>query len=361
MSTELKVDEGQLELAKAFFSAAWREIKYAWERLRVWRSRRQKPPFEEAEAAKIIYPLLAGHIVRAISYRNVGSKNVFIAAMRRSSERDHDASVHVLEQTGGTFRELWKSESMLFLDGKNLEVKDVDRDGHREIILEYKSRGTGAGTRVLMVYSTRSRQLLRLSEYRSWQNLAGPTAAEVSIEPEDDPEAVAILETEAKRRGLLQAAAPIDLNNLEFSIQRWHKENGAHPIGEIRIHLYPGWPPYGSTVVDECDTGDIVWIAQFKGPLFGYVKSKNQHFIAYSPAWFYNWPKCLAYDGDRLWFGIHCKKGLMYFHPENRHLALIETLREEPLPEVNELRIEDGNLVLNETQRVPIADLELRG
>lgn len=247
----------------------------------------------------------------------------------------------------------------LFLDGKNLEVKDVDCDGHREVILEYESRGTGAGTRVLMVYSTRRRQLLRLSEYRSWQNLAGPTAAEVSIEPDDDPEAVAVLEAEAKRRGFLQAATPIDLDSPKFSIQRWHKENGANPVGQIRIHCYPGRPPYGSTVMDECDTGDIVWIAQFKGPLFGYVKSQDEHFIAYSPAWFYNWPECLAFDGVRLWFGVHCKKGIMCFRPADNNLALVDSFRGGSLPEVNELRIEGGNLVLNETQRVSIRDLDL--
>lgn len=114
MSAELKFDGGLLELAKAVFSAAWRELRYAWDRFRVWRSRRQKPPFDEPEAGKIVYPLLAGHVVRAISYRNLGSKNVLIAAMRRSSERDHSSTVDVFEQTGGTFRELWKSESIFF-------------------------------------------------------------------------------------------------------------------------------------------------------------------------------------------------------------------------------------------------------
>ena len=73
--------------------------------------------------------------------------------------------------------------------------------------------------------------------------------------------------------------------------------------------------PAKASVAAKLDSGTVVWISFFKGPLIGYDKSNDRHFVAFSAAWFYNWAKSLAFDGQSLWFGSHCKEGPDVFPP----------------------------------------------
>src|SRR5271154_5939883 len=153
-----KLDEYAPELAKSGISVLWNQLKFLWKGTRIWFLGLRKPPYEESRARQIAHAILAGHIVRAISYRNLDFPNILIAVIRRSSEQDYDATAHVLEQTGKTFRVLWQTARLFGPDAADLAVEDVDGDGHHEVIIELRSTGTGAGSRILMVYSTRKKQ-----------------------------------------------------------------------------------------------------------------------------------------------------------------------------------------------------------
>ena len=361
MTLNLNLDEGCAELFKSLLAVISGWFRAAVRRFRIWRSLINKPPYPESKAKEIAYSVLAGYVMRAISFRNFDSERVLIAVTRRSSEQGFDSNAYLLEQIGSTFRVIWESNRVYGLDGESLDVKDLDHDGYKEIVFESRSIGTGAGSTTLAVYLTDQRKLLTLTETLNWQNLAGPQSPEVTIDPPQDPVAIKLLELAAKGRPLLQLAAPIDFEDSKFSVQRWHKDNGPNPVGEIKTHLYPGRPAYGSSVAAECDAGEILWISHFKGPLFGYLKSEDKHFIAYSPAWFYNWAKSLAYDGERLWFGVHCRNGLMYFKPNNHFLGSLEAIDNQPLPEVEDVQVENRTLILNKALWVPIQGLNLRG
>jgi hypothetical protein len=168
---------------------------------------------------------------------------------------------------------------------------------------------------------------------------------------------VRVLEAVAKSHGFLQPGKVVDFNSPEFSVQRWHKENGTRTSGIVRLHYYQGHPPCKATVVATLDTGTVLWMSFFKGPLIGYEKLNDRHFVAFSAAWSYNWAKNLAFDGQSLWFGSHCKNGLMSFRLGDTRLESYESFQGTALPEVEKLELHDRVLILNGTLTVPIDGL----
>src|SRR5216683_2252738 len=339
-----------LTIAKAALAALRRPLKAASHKARIWsfRLRTRQLPFAEAKAKEIAYSVLAGDILRAISYRNLDSPHVFIASLRRSSEVDFDPRVYVLEQIGETYKVIWKSDRLYNTIPTAFEVQDVDGDGNREIVFEDQSYGTGGGSRSLMVYSTGTSRLFSVTESLNWQNRAGPVAPEIEIKPADVPEMTRVLEAVAKSHGFLQPGTVVDFDSPEFSVQRWHKENGTRTSGTVKIHYYQGYPPCKASVVATLDTGTIFWMSFFKGPLIGYEKLNDRHFVAYSAAWSYNWAKSLAFDRRRLWFSSHLKDGLMSFLPgDNNQLECYTSFQGTALPSVEKLEVDDGILILD--------------
>ena len=345
-----------LTIAKTAFAALRRPLKAASRKARIWsfRLRTRQLPFAEAKAKEIAYSVLAGDILRAISYRNLDSPHVFIASLRRSSEVDFDPRVYVLEQIGETYKVIWKSDRLYNTIATAFEVQDVDGDGNREVIFEDQSYGTGGGSRSLMVYSTSNTRLFSVTESLNWQDRAGPVSPEIEIIPADAPDMVRVLEAVAKSHGFLQPGKVVDFDSPEFSVQRWHKENGTRTSGIVRLHYYEGHPPCKATVVTTLDTGTVLWMSFFKGPLIGYEKLNDRHFVAFSAAWSYNWAKNLAFDGQSLWFGSHCKNGLMSFRLADNRLESYESFQGTGLPEVEKLELDDRVLILNGTLTVPL-------
>lgn len=345
-----------LTIAKTAFAALRKPLKAASRKTHIgsFRLLTKRPPFAEVKAKEIAYSVLAGDILRAISYRNVDSPHVFIAALRRSSEIDYDLRAYVLEQIGQTYKVIWKSDHLYTMGSTTFEVRDVDGDGDREVIFEDQSYGTGGGYRSLMVYSTRHSRLFSLTECLNWQNRARPISPEIEIKPDDSPGMVRVLEAVARNHGYLQPGAVVDFDSPEYSVQRWHKENGTRTSGVIRLHYYRGYPPCQASVVATLDTGTILWISFFKGPLIGYERLNDQHFVAFSAAWSYNWAKSLTFDGETLWFGSHCTKGLMSFRRSDSRLESYESFEGTPLPDVETLELDDRVLVLNGALRIPL-------
>jgi hypothetical protein len=296
-----------------------------------------------------------------MAFRNIDSPHIFIACLRRSSERDFDFRAYVLEQMGNTFRTVWKSDLLSSATPMAFEVQDVDDDGNREIVFEDKSYGTGGGSRSLMIYSISTSRLFSVTESLNWQNRAGPMSPEIELKSADAPEMVRVLEDIAKKHGFLQPGRVVDFGSPEFSVQRWHKENGTRTSGLVSIHHYEGYPPYEATVAATLDTGPILWISFFKGPLIAYERLNDRHFVAFSPSWSYNWAECLAFDGANLWFGSHCESGLMSFAPETKLLETYDSFQGTVLPRVETLEVDERALVINGTLRIPVELIAKRG
>jgi hypothetical protein len=345
-----------LAIAKTVFGALQKPLQAAFRKAHIWlfRMRTRQAPLDELTAKQVAYSVLAGDILRSISYRNVDSPHIFLAVLRRTSEIDFDPTVYVLEQIGQTYKVVWKSDRLFSTSPSAFEVRDVDGDGNREIVFEDQSYGTGGGSRSLMIYSTSNSRLFSLTESLNWQNRAGPVSPEIDIKSADSPEMIRVLEAVAKSHGFLRLGTVVDFDSPEFSVQRWHKENGTRTSGMVRIHHYQGYPPFKASVVATLDTGTIFWMSFFKGPLTAYEKLLDRHFVVYSAAWSYNWAKSLVFDGQRLWFSSHLKDGLMSFRPSDNRLECYESFQGKPLTSVEKLELDGGTLILDGTTRLPL-------
>src|SRR5713226_10417070 len=162
--------------ASRLFAAIGSEV-----RLQLFLLRDKKPPIDEITAMQFSAAVLSGHIDRAIAHRNIDSDHIFIAVARRESQSHHSSQIHVLEQFGNTYRPIWSSEALW--DNTGLHVDDINRDGSKEIIFTEESFGTGAGTRVMTVYSLVRNQVCQIREIYNWEDAAGPVSPRIEIDP----------------------------------------------------------------------------------------------------------------------------------------------------------------------------------
>ena len=348
-----------LKLVQTLYAPFQKGVTKVWQRVRIrlFKSRHIKPPLSDSEALSAATSMLGGDVPLARSFRNISTNHIFIAALGRSSEQNVDWRVSLLEQLGSTFHIIWKSEVLASLSKPRLEVEDIDDDGNCEVIYEDQSFGTGGGYRSLNVYSIESRQVTTLKESLNWQDLSGPLSPVVTIEPHGEKDLLRQIETLASKMGFLKPPTEVDFEKPEFAVQRWHKENGKFPQARIRTHYYKGAPHSLATLVVTVRASDRIWFSFFKGPMFEYDLANDRHCVVYSPAWFYNWVKCAAFDGERLWCGVHLMKGLLSYEPNTGTLLKHETLNGVELPEVEEIRCEVTALVLNKAVRLPIGGL----
>lgn len=306
----------------------------------------RKSPFNEITALRIARSTLGGSIIAAIPFRNLGSKNQFLAVARREHDGDPNARIHILEQVGGAYMQIWVSDEIWgSFDQKTVEVVDLDNDGMKEVAFESASFGSGGGSKSLYIYSTKQSRVFEVEELYNYSNASTPDVYPIKIDAGTDEAFKSAMISYATSRGFLQGNELVDYDDPKFAILRWHKENGEKRSGKVSVHLYNGKPVYGASTHVEIDTGDLVWTAYFKGPLFGYIKSKDKHFIPYSPQWVYEWVKGLVDDGHYLWFVCHCVPGLFSFDYRANILKHYCGYAGYPLPDGDEVTYE--NNVLN--------------
>jgi len=331
-------------------------------RLWIFHFRNRKPPLDELKVRKIAYSVLSGSIMLAIPYRNLNSKHVFIAVAHRESKESFDKKISILEQFGKAFRTIWESERPL-LHISQFQVADIDEDGTNEVIFTTEEYGTGAYSKRMFVYSTVKKQLFELCEDYDNQNLAGPVSPQIDVNPKSDEDFIEAIEHYAVEQGFLQTTQTVDFDSPDFAVQRWHVSNGTKMKGAVKLHFYSDKPRWSSSISATLETDDILWIAYFKGPLFGYIKSKNQHFVAFSPSWKYNWVKCLTYDGENLWFGIISVRGILSFKFDQvkGDLNYYNYFKDKLLPEVEKIQYDSGVITVNNKIKIPVDTLQKLG
>ncbi len=324
--------------------------------------RNRTSPFDELKARKIAYSVLSGSIMHAIPYRNLNSKHVFIAVAHRDSKDSLDKKISILEQFGKAFRTIWESEEPL-LHISQFQVADIDEDGTNEVVFTTEYYGTGAYSKHMFVYSTAKKQLFELIESYDTQDLSGPVSPQIDVNPKTDEDFIEAIEHYAVEQGFLQTTQTIDLDSPDFAVQRWYISNGAKMKGAVKLHFYSDRPRYPTSISATLETTDILWIAHFKGPLFGYIKSKNQHFVAFSPSWKYNWVTCLTHDGENLWFGIHSDFGILSFKFDQvkGDLNYYNCFKDKLLPEVEKIQYDSGVITVNNKIKIPVDTLQKLG
>jgi hypothetical protein len=221
---------------------------WQWVRVCVFKFRNRKPPLTEAKANQVSTSVLGGDVPTAISFRNMNTKHILIAALRRSSEKDFDWKVFLLEQLGSTFQAVWKSEMLVSFTKCQIEVQDINSDGNCEVIYEDQSFGTGGGSRSVYVYFPESKKLHSLTESLNWQDLSGPVSPEVKIEPEGDSKLVSQIERVASKRGFLNPLRKSISTSLNLPLSGGTKKMGSFhrekskPIGTRDLHAFsPQW------------------------------------------------------------------------------------------------------------------------
>jgi len=350
-------------------------LKKVYKSYRLWRYKRKsvKPPITEEDAEEIAYVTLSGQIKKVISYRNIVSKKNYIAVSYKPNEEDYATRIVILEQVGESYRIRWKMEYQTSI--VDFEVEDIDKDGTQEIIIRSLTGGTGSTTSFLTVYSQRYNVSYTISETRDRQNLAGPIIPQIEFDPEPPSDLKNALERCAVKRGFLTSRPQIDWNDVRYAIERWHHDNGPNPDGKINAIFYDGQSPvsssgvpsdsepsrknlpFSSSIIKSHDDGKIIWISYFKNPLVGYIKDSNKWFIAYSPSNFYEWACSLAYDGKRLWFGVHALEAIYSFQFDTMQLHRHRSIYDINFEMDSTVSYKNGRLHINES--ISLAQNEL--
>lgn len=305
-----------------------------------------KRPYNDFEAKKIAQGVLSGRVEEAHSFRNVNSTKTYLAVLHRDSMEDHMLSFVLLKQLGNSFEKSYETE--LFRFPTDFEIVDIDKDGIHEVAYIIKDGGSGAGTNTLKVYSLKHKKLYELCEFFEWQNALTAEVSDVSITEDIPPLFKEYFEKYAVKKGFLQKR-PVNLSKAENAVQNWHSMNGEKNQGKIRLHFYSGAPQFGSSIVDSIKTEAVTWIAHFKGPLIGYIKATQEHFIAYSPANTYHWPKSIAANNSKVFFTTQIDNGLYVFSYENNQgrLLHLDEIGSKKLPEIKKLNLLEEKLILN--------------
>lgn len=321
-----------------------------------WQDKRRF--FDRQLAIRLSLAALGGSVISARPFNNFSSPRQYLAVVRKEADDAHESRIHILERVGEAYTQIWASEPLWCFDPSTFEVTDIDSDGCKEVIFEESSFGTGAGTKCLHIYSLSKKQFYDVTEYYNFADVSRPVSYPVITAGDDESTRLKII-TFAHSRGFLQAKELPDFDNPAFAVLRWHKENGDKRGGKVNFHFYPGMPAYKSSVVAESESEDIIWRSYFKGPLYGYCKAEQMHFIPYSPQWRYEWVKGLASDGNRIWFVCHGISGLFSFDLDNSTLKRYCGYENAALPEIENLSYANGSLfiVVANNQSVVLADI----
>lgn len=307
----------------------WKLVRRAVLRVRVtWADHRGRrhPIMNPKQAHDLAYALLGGRVLKAQAFRNVGSEHALLAVLRSTPELPSMSRVHVLEQFGGNWRQIFQGDDLYGMEAQDsFSIEDLDRDGQKEIICASASRGSGFCTKCLYMYiPTRGKTY----KVRAGYNWCAPGKPQVTLSAEPDPRDetdrkwLKLLEVRAETSQVIERMPHVDLDDAKYAVQRWHHDNGGLESGQVQIHTYAGRPIYAASVADTLEDGDITWTAYFKGPVYGYARPQSQHFVVYSPAWSYNWAHCLLADDRFLWIGTG-GKGILRYDKRQRCLKKI--------------------------------------
>jgi hypothetical protein len=294
-----------------------------------------------------------------MSYVDPSTRAVRIATVRRTSVKDFDIRIHLLERIGATYQSLWSSEDLYGLsDSRLLDAEDIDGDGICEVIFSDHAHGTHQHSRYLHFYFPARKQVYSVYEDSDPSWLPRPPTPSTTLHPEPPKELRTAIENAAIARGFLKFVDD-DLDRPEAAVRRWFRDNGHSPSCPISVYEYAGPPVWGSSIFDELAVGDVVWRTYFKGPVYRYDRGADRHYVVYAPADRYSWAKALTWDGESLWFGVHTEDGFIRFHETSTTLQRIPSIGGQALPNVEELSFdsEKGCLIINGKLRVRMRDL----
>jgi hypothetical protein len=122
----------------------------------------------------------------------------------------------------------------------------------------------------------------------------------------------------------------LNLNsNSEWQIWEQHNGTGFYK-GKLSLHEVEGKIPAFASVLCKIDDGTFEWVAFFKGPVVGYDKSRNVHFILYFPPGGFDYVGDMVSGENYLWLGLGKENGLVVYEKATQMMKVI------PVPEINQ-------------------------
>lgn len=351
-----------LSVAKFLIQPAISASKWTYNKSRlIWFRLKTKRFWIDGEKAlKAAQITLGGSVISAIPFYNFGSKKRYIAALRKNFDDSDISQIFLLEKVGGSYLEIWHSEELSFFDEDTFKVDDITGEGFKSITFAEESWGSGAGTRYLYIYSTQNNQLSEIIEQYNYSSAGTPDYFPEVKAGEDENIRQQLIDYAVTRGFLAEIELP-DFTNPKFAIHRWHKENGEKLIGKIKTYRYEGEPNYGSSITEIAEIGDIRWVAYFKGALFRYDKSKNHHYVVFSPSWVYEWVTSFVADEKKIWFVCHGVPGLFLYNHESQTLNRFCGYDNSPIPEIGEISVGNKEFILYseiKNKTIEILDLD---
>lgn len=284
-----------------FFNKAWTKIKYYG-----YKFLTPKTPYTKEEALELAYSVVSGQIHKVTSFKNFSEDREYILATVKENKEDYFLKLVLLKRIGNTFTRNWEHKLISYVD--DIDALDLQKTGVNFILFVEESYGSGGGSKTLHAFNSVTKEAFQVTELYNWSDLTRSSVPSLDLTPKDmDKEFFELLETYASTKDMLKGAR-IDFSKPDHAIQNWHQMNSKIKKGEVNLCFYPGKPVYGSSILEAKETPDVEWIAYFKGPLFGYLKKDNSHFVAFSPGWTYDWPHDLDADNKAVSFTSGGKK-----------------------------------------------------
>ncbi len=279
----------------SWISSIWVSIRYIWNSIF-----NLSIPYSKKEALEYAYGIVSGQINEVWSFRNFVDGRVYILVKVKEVKEDYFEKLVLIKRVGDSFIREWETELIIYTS--DFEVKDLLKNGVHFILFIENSFGSGAGTKTLFALDSKSLVTYQIIERHDWSDLTRAYSPEPELRPKNiDLKLSKRLEEFAKSKEMLRSKR-VDFDNPDNAILNWHRLNGSITSGEVELYFYSGRPTYGSSPTEVVHSDDIEWIGYFKGPICGYLKKRNEHFVAYSPGWTYDWPKHLKLKGTRIQF-----------------------------------------------------------
>jgi len=303
-----------------------------------------------SEKAKgIAFSVLGGTIVEVVPYRDRDNPHQLMAVVHKPSDRDEfqPNRIFILEQFGSSWRVAWESEELFgWPDLTVFKVHDVDSDGVGEISFGLVSGGSGIGETVYL-YVPSSKRTYWVSIVLGPVDLTSPPFVKIeTMEPESPADQVYLdaLESICDEAGLVGPPPEIDLEDPQYAVLRWHKENGELVHGQVEIHLYEGPRDCGGSIAAQAEDNHYIWTSCFKDAVYGYMKSEDKHFVVWSGGT-YGWASSLLVTDRYLWIGSGFE-GLLRFDKDKSFLWQFKTIFGEELKDIQSLELDEGYLVI---------------
>jgi hypothetical protein len=305
---------------------------------------------------KLAARVVAGQILRAVALFDQASKKSRMAVLTQAGGYGSPQQAILLTEFAGGYRVEWESNKLTTIgawinSAEWFGAQDVDGDGRCEVFFAEGSHGTGSGSEVFYVYVPRRAQVFSVTVeetrdpyFRTWIE-----PCQELLEPAGAPYLGALESRMDKFR------AALDIKTAEETPEVvWYRENGFLKNGRVELTRIGGPPRYGASVNARHEDGNTEWYGFFKGPVIGYDRLADEHFVVYGPSTMYHWPTSFASNRAFVWFGTR-GDGVFQFGKKDNWLAQMPAgWLTEDTKDVSSLKLEGLSLIVNGSHRLKV-------